>query len=74
MDHPDANSWLEACSEELAVLRETRTYVPIHIDDVRNPVLSRSDELPTSFGGVGHVRSRPTRVGMRPMMRIEEYV
>ena len=42
--------------------------------DVRNPVLSRSDEPPTSFGGAGSFRSGPTRVGMRPMMRIGEYV
>ena len=41
---------------------------------VRNPILSRSDEPPTSFRGVDSVRSRPTRVGMRPMMRIGEYV
>ena len=34
MDHPNANSWLEACSKELAALRETKTYVPIHIDDI----------------------------------------
>ena len=34
MDCPNADSWLEACLEELAALRETKTYVPIHIDDV----------------------------------------
>ena len=41
---------------------------------VRNPVLSRSDEPPTSFGGVGSFRSGPTRVRMRPMTRVGKYV
>ena len=44
------------------------------ISTVRNPVLSRSDEPPTSFGGVDSFRSGPTRVGMRPMTRVGKYV
>ena len=42
--------------------------------DVRNPILSHSDEPPTSIGGVGSIQSRLTRVRMRLMMRIGEYV
>ena len=30
MNHSDSDAWLEACTEELGVLRETNTYVPVH--------------------------------------------
>src|SRR5258708_31327038 len=29
MNCSDSNAWLEACTEELGVLRETNTYVPV---------------------------------------------
>ena len=41
---------------------------------VRNPFLSCSNELPTSSGGIDSIQSSLTRVGMRLMMRIREYV
>ncbi len=34
MSHPDSDSWLEACMEELAALKETRTYIPECVDEV----------------------------------------
>ena len=59
---------------EMAVeVREKRKEFGVR-EVVRNPVLSRSNEPPTSFGGVGSCQSRLTRVGMRPMTRIGKYV
>ena len=34
MNHPDSDLWLEACMEELAALKETGTYVPMHTSEV----------------------------------------
>jgi len=34
MNHPDLDSWLEACVDELATLRETKTYVPVKKGEV----------------------------------------
>ena len=34
MNRPDSDLWLEACLEELAALRETKTYIPVRINDV----------------------------------------
>ncbi len=34
MNHPDSDSWLEACTDELAALRETKTYVPVKKGEV----------------------------------------
>src|SRR5260221_9756852 len=34
MNHPDLDSWLEACTDELATLRETKTYVPVKRSEV----------------------------------------
>ena len=34
MNRPNSDSWLEACLEELAALRETKTYIPVCINDV----------------------------------------
>jgi len=36
MNCPDSDSWLEACMDELATLRETKTYVPVKKGEV-NP-------------------------------------
>ena len=34
MNRPDSDLWLEVCLEELAALRETKTYIPVHINNV----------------------------------------
>ena len=34
LHRPDANSWLEACQDELRSLKETRTYTPVSTDNV----------------------------------------
>ena len=34
MNCPDSDSWLEACTDELAALRETKTYVPVKKGEV----------------------------------------
>jgi len=34
MDHPDANSWLEACQDELLSLTETKTYTPVDVEEL----------------------------------------
>jgi|SRR5258708_4795271 len=31
---PDLDAWLEACTEELGALRETKTYILVHEDEV----------------------------------------
>ncbi len=36
MNRPDSDLWLEACTDELAALRETKTYVPVKKGEV-NP-------------------------------------
>ena len=34
MSRSDSDAWLEACQDELLSLRETRTYVPMCVEEV----------------------------------------
>ena len=34
MSHSDSDAWLEACQDKLLSLQETRTYVPMHVEEV----------------------------------------
>ena len=33
MNHPNLDLWLEACTEELSLLQEMKTYVPMNVDE-----------------------------------------